>query len=257
MSHGGAIGEWSGVNVDQCASPDRVPGAPRTATPADDDRPTFQDELRRATPLLVAIPVLIVVWWGVGVLVIHSRIAGWDVSAERRLAAHRTPWLNVATEWATWLAEAAPVIALTLIAVVLARRFTGRWRAPLFIALAVGGEKLIYLAASQLVRRGRPPVPTIGVSYSTASFPSGHVGSAICLYGAIAIVIGAWAGRRVAIAGLAAAVLIAAVVGGSRMYDGFHFPSDVAAGAVNGTVWLVFTWLVLRPLRPDDGVPAP
>lgn len=243
------------MNVDQSALP--ADDVSRTATPSDDCPPSFQDELRRATPLLVAIPVLILVWWGIGVLVIHSRIAGWDVRAERRLAANRTHWLDVATEWATWLAEAAPVIALTLIAVIVARRCTRRWRAPVFIALAVGGEKLVYLAASQLVHRSRPPVATIGVSYSTASFPSGHVGSAICLYGAIAIVVGTWAGRRVAIAGLAGALLIAAVVGGSRMYDGFHFPSDVAAGAVNGTVWLALTWFVLRPLRPVDGVPAP
>jgi membrane-associated phospholipid phosphatase len=244
------------VNVDQYVPPaGGAPGSPTTTT--NDDPPSFQDELRRATPLLVAIPVLILVWWGIGVLVTHSRIAGWDVSAERRLAAHRTSWLDTATEWATWLAEALPVIALTIVAVVLARRCTGRWRAALFIALAVGGEKLIYLAASQLVHRGRPPVPTIGVAYSTASFPSGHVGSAICLYGAVAIVVGAWAGRRVAFVGLAVALVIAAVVGGSRMYDGFHFPSDVAAGALNGTVWLAFTWFVLRPLRPVDSVPAP
>jgi undecaprenyl-diphosphatase len=137
-----------------------------------------------------------------------------------------------------------------------------------FLALAVGGEKLIYFIASLAVGRDRPPVPTVGTTYATSSFPSGHVASAITLYGGIALVVTArrsHAARRIA---LFVVAVIAAVVACCRMYAGFHYLSDCVAGALTGVIWLTATyrlvfvpgWTVAvepraRVRRPVSGVP--
>jgi undecaprenyl-diphosphatase len=114
--------------------------------------------------------------------------------------------------------------------------------APVFLAVAVGGEKLLYLVSSLIVGRDRPPVPTVGTSYAKSSFPSGHVASAITLYGSIALVIALRRSAGVRLCLLAATGLIAAVVAVCRMYAGFHFPSDCVAGALVGVIWLTVTY---------------
>lgn len=216
----------------------------------------LRDELRRAWATLIVLPLMVLAGWGTGVLIMHSRIDGWDLRFDQRLADNRVGWLNTATKWATWLAETIPVIVILLLAVVIARKVTGAWRAPLFMALAVGGEKLIYLATSLIVRRDRPPVPTLDDTYATSSFPSGHTASAITLYGSIAIVIAVWKGRRYLAPLLALTVIIAGVVGFCRMYRGFHYPSDVAVGALIGIIWLTVVYLAMRPLREDRAARA-
>lgn len=209
----------------------------------------FVRELRRAGRTLPVLPLLVLVLWALGSLVEATRIARWDLRAERFLAAHRTPWADSVTHWATLPAEALTVGVVTAVAVAVLRVRTRNWRAPLFVALSVGGEKLVYLAASLLVDRERPPIPTLGTVYATSSFPSGHVGSAVCLYGSLAIIAGyGGSTRRSWLLTVVTAVVVLAVAG-SRLYTGFHFPSDVVAGAVAGSTWLTVTYRAVRPIR--------
>ena len=216
----------------------------------------LRDELRRARSILFVLPAMMLAAWGAGEAITHSRIKDWDLRVDQRLANHRVGWLNGFTKWATWLAESIPVIVILLIAVIVARRVTGAWRAPLFMALVVGGEKLIYLVTTLLVGRDRPPVPTLDDTYATSSFPSGHTASAVTLYGSIAIVIGMWRGRRYLIGLLTLTGLIAATVAFCRMYRGFHYPTDVTAGALIGIIWMSAVYLAMRPL-PGRGVDHP
>jgi undecaprenyl-diphosphatase len=107
-----------------------------------------------------------------------------------------------------------------------------------------------------VVGRDRPPVPTVGSTYATASFPSGHVGSTIVLYGSIALVVGALTGSRAWRAGLLAlTAVLAAIVGFCRMERGFHYPTDVAAGVVIGVTWLWATWHLLVRANHDAAPP--
>jgi len=215
----------------------------------------LRHEARRSIASLVAIPVMVVVIWGAGFVVMHSQVDRWDVRQIVWLVDHRTAWLDSATQWATNLAETIPVLAILLIAVVLARRWTHEWRVSVFLAVAVGGEKLVYLLSSLLVGRDRPPVPPLGSTYATSSFPSGHVGSAITLYGGIALAVGAWHGRKHLVALMSVTVAIAAIVAFSRMYCGFHYPSDCVAGALVGGVWLAIVAHVMAPLAASHAMP--
>lgn len=80
-----------------------------------------------------------------------------------------------------------------------------------------------------------------------------HTASAVTLYGSIAIVIGMWRGRRYLIGLLTLTALIAPTVAFCRMYRGFHYPTDVMAGALIGIIWMSAVYLAMRPL-PERGV---
>ncbi len=213
-------------------------------------------EVRAALVRLLAVVVVITA----AVIAIGEALTHWsamaairdaDVSFDRTLAAHRSALGDHLTLVGTWFAETIPVLDLTIFGVDLVAAATRRWRAAGFLAMAVAGEKLVYAVSVTVVGRPRPPVPTVGQTYATSSFPSGHVGSAVTLYGAVALLV--WWSRpdrrlRGALA-LAAAGVLPLVVAFCRMYRGFHFPSDVVTGALIGVAWLTTCALVLGPRR--------
>jgi membrane-associated phospholipid phosphatase len=178
----------------------------------------------------------------------HAAPARWDLHVEQWFARHRTTTLNTLTEAGTFVAETVTVIVVGVVAAFVAWRVTRAALAPLFLGITVGVEKLVYLATSLIVDRARPPVVSVGHTYATKSFPSGHVASAITLYGAIAALLWVYGARRLwRVAATAWTAIAPCIVGFSRMYRGFHYPLDVVAGALLGAVWLtITTQLVLR-----------
>jgi undecaprenyl-diphosphatase len=65
------------------------------------------------------------------------------------------------------------------------------------------------------------------------SFPSGHAFVGTVFYGLLAGVLVANRGRRIAIV-----VVLALLIGLSRVYLGYHYPSDVFAGWACAVAWL-------------------
>lgn len=207
--------------------------------------------LRRLVP---AAAVLAVVLTLLGMLV--TRVFGSgplgraDAAVDRTLASDRTPTINTATHWVTFAAETLTVAALAAVLVVVLRLVLHRWRESIFMATAVVGEVLIFLAVTLLVDRRRPPVPQLDQAPPTSSFPSGHVAAAISLYGGIAVV--AWRSvRRRALQVLASglALVVPLAVAFARLYRGMHFPTDIIGGMLLGVSWLGVTASTLLP-RP-------
>jgi undecaprenyl-diphosphatase len=181
-------------------------------------------------------------------------VARWDLDIERWLLDRRTDALTSLAEAGTWLSETITVPVVLLVAIVIAWRVSANVAAPVYLALAVGGEKRLYLIASWIVDRDRPPVPTVGTTYATASFPSGHVASAFVLYGALALLVALKRSTvmRAALVTLAAVVTI--VVALCRMYTGFHYLSDCIAGALAAAIWLTVVYRAV--LLPAEAVAA-
>ena len=103
--------------------------------------------------------------------------------------------------------------------------FFGRARPPaLFKDLAAAGQVVVYTVAGPLHSR---------------SFPSGHTATAF----AAALFVGLRV-RRV----LVPALLVALLVGLTRIYLGLHFPADIVAGAVVGSAWAVACAAAVRGL---------
>jgi undecaprenyl-diphosphatase len=211
--------------------------------------------------LLLVLVLAVAAATGVGLLVVHvldtTALGRFDLRVEHWLVDHRTARMDRLTGWMTLPAESITVAVLLVVVPVAAWFATRRWQAPVLVLLAVGGEKATYLATSLLVGRDRPPVPQIGHVYATGSFPSGHVGSAISLYGAVVLLL-VWTGTvrapvLKALLGVAVA-LLATAVAYARMYRGDHYPTDVVAGAIVGLTWLLLAWRVVL-VRPDAHEP--
>ncbi len=110
----------------------------------------------------------------------------------------------------------------------------------LLTIFAVGGSALMNVGLKLYFHRQRPEVSWALAHESSFSFPSGHSVAAICLYGILAYVVIARVkslSARAAILGTA--VLLVLGIGLSRIYLGVHYPSDVAAGYLVGSIWLL------------------
>ena len=233
---------------------------------SDIERPSVRDRLAPAgrawRPLVVGWLVLFAGVTTVGLLLVGpfagGRVDRWDLEIARWFVDHRTSTWNSLAEAGTWLAETATVPAVLLVAVVVAWRVSDNVAAPVFLVVAVGGEKLIYLFSSLIIGRDRPPVPTVGTSYATSSFPSGHVASAVTLYGGIALLIALRRSAAVRAALLAIVGVLATVVALCRMYTGFHYLTDSIAGVLVGAAWLTIVYRsVLLPSEVAAGAQTP
>jgi undecaprenyl-diphosphatase len=90
-----------------------------------------------------------------------------------------------------------------------------------------------------VIARPRPDIETHLVMVKTSSFPSGHATSSMIFYVTLALALlpaGRW--RRI---GVGCAILLALLIGLSRVMLGVHWPSDVIGGWSFGLLWVLFT----------------
>lgn len=138
---------------------------------------------------------------------------------------------------------------------------TGHRRGAALIFSAVIIEFTTFLVVGYVIDRARPDVEVLHSLPSTSSFPSGHVAVTVALYGSL-ILISRSLHPRSTPAIWAVPFLFAIVVAASRVYEGVHYPTDVAAGFVLGVGSLVgaavatgfaeLDGLRVRPMREDD-----
>jgi membrane-associated phospholipid phosphatase len=126
-----------------------------------------------------------------------------------------------------------------------------RWNEAILLAGALVFEAAVFVTASFVVDRARPPISQLDSIPLTSSFPSGHTAAAVAFYGAIAVVVYWHTYRRSARTFVVlVAVVLVVVVGASRMYRGMHYLSDVVIGMLIGAASLCVMYVaVQRPPR--------
>ena len=157
----------------------------------------------------------------------------------------RGPW---------WLHEAAAdltslggisVLALFALIAFAFLLIQGKRLSAALLALGLAGGVGLSEGLKSLFERERPPAAYQAVETLNASFPSGHALLATVFYLSLGVMLTRiLPRRRLKAFVLGAAMLIAALVGLTRVYLGAHWASDVIAGWCAGAAWAMALWLV-------------
>jgi undecaprenyl-diphosphatase len=187
---------------------------------------------------LLAIALVI---WAFGALldeILEQRgLVRWDTDVALRVHLAATP---AGTRVAQLVSN---VGSPTSMAVAAALGVVALWRRHRLLAVtwlaAVAGGLVIDALLKLAVRRVRPPYGTAYLHIDSFSFPSGHAMGATIGAGMLAYVLHQLLpGRARGVLLFLAAALVVVLVGGSRIYLGVHYPTDVAGGIVGGVAWI-------------------
>ncbi len=196
--------------------------------------------------------------WGFGELadeVLEGETRAFDRAL---LMAMRAPG-NLEDPWGPpWFEEMArdysglggvPVLLLLSLGATLFLVLQGHRRTAVFLVAVLLPGLLAISLLKDIFDRPRPDlVPHLSQVYSS-SFPSGHSMGSTFIYLTLAGLLARhelhW---RTRIFLIGAAVVVAVLVGMSRVYLGVHYPTDVVGGWAAGTAWALVCLLVARGL---------
>lgn len=204
--------------------------------------------LRREAALLTALLIIALALWGF--LHIAEEMSegdtrsfdAWVLLAMRTGDHHQPigpPWLPLAATDITALGGFT-VLTLMTVAATGYLAITRKYVEAIVLLAAVLGATLLSEGLKLGYARPRPDLVAHAVETMGASFPSGHATLSAAAYLTIgALLAHAQEKRRVKTYIHVTAVLIALLIGVSRVYLGVHWPTDVLAGWCLGAAWSI------------------
>jgi undecaprenyl-diphosphatase len=206
--------------------------------------------------VLVAVLIVVAGTWGFVALadrVVDGRVQSFDEWAIRCL---RRPEDAAVLIGPAWVVEAARnvtalggVSVLVCVNLAVAGGFVARrkFTSLVFVLAAVVGGLSIMLLLKDFIARPRPQVVPYLCAVNGSSFPSGHSMMSAVVYLTLGVLLASGIARwQFKLGLLALALLLAGLVGVSRVCLGVHYPTDVLAGWTAGVVWATFCWLLAR-----------
>lgn len=169
-------------------------------------------------------------------------------NAEMKLPIGPT-WFTAAMTDITALGGATIILMITA-AVSLYLMIQKKYEYMWLILIATVGGALISFGLKELFARERPPLIFHLLTVKSMSFPSGHAMMSSVVYltqGALLAKVQPNKNLRVCI--LLIVIFLVFLIGISRVYLGFHYPSDVLAGWSVGFAWASLCWLVVIYLQ--------
>ncbi len=127
-------------------------------------------------------------------------------------------------------------------------------REATLLVVALGGSVAINQLLKLVFHRPRPQLAWASTN-PEYSFPSGHAQNSLVFYLGLALIVWMVWGRRRGIVAVAGAVVLALLIGISRLYLGMHYFTDVVGGYFAGLSWLLIvltalhTWPLLGEWR--------
>jgi undecaprenyl-diphosphatase len=158
-------------------------------------------------------------------------------------------WLHGAALDITALGSLS-VLGVVVAAIVGYMLLQGMRRTALFVLAASVGAWVLNSVLKEIFERPRPELVPHLREVLTLSFPSGHAMTSAAVYLTLGALLMRVADRRATrIFCMAFAMLLAGLIGVSRVYLGVHYPTDVLAGWLVGLSWALLCWLVERALE--------
>ncbi|SRR5258708_392627 len=175
--------------------------------------------------------------------VVAGNTMPFDLDVRNAIHAQSTPALTAAMMFCSFIGEAYVLAPLTFLIAVALWRLGRKDRAAMFV-IALAGALAIQNVLKLSIHRGRPESFFNYPPLASYSFPSGHALVSTVFFGISAALISSrlrapWKKALV----WAAAILMVAGIGVSRVYLGVHFPTDVIGGYAAGVAWML---LVVR-----------
>lgn len=167
----------------------------------------------------------------------HTGLARDDPRALAFFTGHRTPWLTSLAKALTWLGSSIVLWPVVVIAGLGLWRWRRHWLPAVLPALALAGAWAGALLIKGLVGQPRPPAADRLTVVHGWSYPSQHAAQALATWGMLALMLMAGRSARARVLLAAGAVLIAFVVGLTRLYLGAHWMTDVLGGWALAGVW--------------------
>jgi membrane-associated phospholipid phosphatase len=167
-------------------------------------------------------------------VIMGDGVTGFDRRVYRWLQQHRQPGWDRLLVAVTELGDAQVALPVAVVAIVLLAGLK-LWREAMFLALAIVGAAGFVAGLKRVIHRARPVDIYDGLA--EYSFPSGHAGMSIVLFGFLAFLLASRAGpgwRRII---YSTSIVLVLLIGFSRIYLGAHWLSDVLAGFAFGLAW--------------------
>jgi len=206
--------------------------------------------LRTVGVVVLAWVVIVGIVLGIGWLLTHpleSTVDPWDDDVVRWFADERTPALNDVADVGTLLGDTPVGMGVAAVAGLALSLWRRSVVPAVFFALLIAGIGGIYWSATTVITRDRPPVRILDPGLvPDDSFPSGHVATAVAVYGGIAVLLWLVAPRVRPWIWLLAVVPVFVAL--ARLYQGAHHPTDELTSLLYTTAWITILVLVLpRP----------
>lgn len=155
------------------------------------------------------------------------------------------PSLKPAMEFVSFISSVEAILGIVFFSLALLS-ILRKWRFVLVMLAALSAMPL-FGALKLLVARSRPDGVMVEYGFNNDSFPSGHAAASCIVLLVIAYIIDKYLGKVWSRFLLVLAISLIFTIGVSRIYLGFHFPTDVIAG------WLVAIFVFLIVRRSADG----
>lgn len=204
-------------------------------------------------PLLFGSLILIISSWIFGIIaediVSRDPLVLIDADVNKWFYYKTSPSL---TEFMLLISDLASFSTMIILYLILVLLLTWKrlWYDLTFLSLSIPGGMLLNHLMKVAFHRPRPSFHLFYSSSLDYSFPSGHAMNATILYGMIAILalhsIKRWHWKVFVVL---LGILLVILVSLSRVYLGYHYPSDTLAAVAIGIAWLSLCFMATTTLR--------
>ena len=182
------------------------------------------------------------------------RSEAFDVAITLRIQAQKHRSVALLMEAVSW--PGFPPQSRMIPPIAMAVMLAARLRTEAAFQFVAWGTALIATVVKGFVQRPRPlpeEVRVVIAPLGGSSFPSGHVLTYVGVYGFMAVVAnGVIARPELRWPATAGLVGLVGLVGPSRIYQGHHWPTDVAASYTLGLAYLVVVLAAYRKVKASQ-----